>query len=400
MPTLAQGKSLTIQEYNKLPGFALSIRNISDTTSIKMGIRNPSFIKLYSNQIIIDELMLENMPEEERALTIWHFIKERRWHCHPISPNSLDLHDPVKLINVFGCGYCDDAAAVMTNLSIKAGLKSRIWNLNGHVVSEVFYNSAWHMFDTNQKIMYQDSLQNVLSVEFLECEPDFIMRYSKRPLIISRKEYAEIICSIDDNEISEWYLNKDSVHSMFFLLNPDDEVQFHFKEKENNNASYEEMYPTTGKLFRYLKNSKKTRYDNGQLIYSESFAYAIDSIIIKLKNRIGFNKDPVKVAYSADNENWIEIGEMNGSSETIYFKPHNGTGEKFTFNYFIRFSTSNSSDASNKLTRFISNISIENRFMFSYLSLINVHEKDLNLTLENINGEIEDIKFNVLMKEK
>jgi len=339
------------------------------------------------------------MPEKARALTIWSFVKERRWHGEPISENSHDLHDPVKLTNVFGYGYCDDAAAVMTNLSIEAGLKARVWGLNGHVVSEIFYDEKWHMFDADQNIVYRDSSHNVLDLEFLSLNPDFITQYSEEPIMMSKKKYAEIICSIEDNKITEWYSNKASKHSMFFLLNPDDEVQFYFKKEEAFNTTYEGIYKTEGRLFRELKHGNNTHFDNGQLIYSENFAYAIDSIIIKFKNGNDFNMLPMKVSYAVDNENWVEIGEINDSSKTIYFEPYNATGEKFTFNYFIRFLPSNSTDTSDELTPLISNISIENRFVFSYLSLIEVKEKRLKLMVENINGRKRDIKFDVLLKE-
>ena len=46
----------------------------------------------------------------------------------------------LRFLNIYGFGYCDDSAVSFSVLAEKAGLKSRVWDLSGHVAPEVFYD--------------------------------------------------------------------------------------------------------------------------------------------------------------------------------------------------------------------------------------------------------------------
>jgi hypothetical protein len=57
------------------------------------------------------------------------------------------LQDAIKSFNVYGYGFCSGHAANMSALALHIGFKARGWALNGHSVSEVYYDNAWHLLD-------------------------------------------------------------------------------------------------------------------------------------------------------------------------------------------------------------------------------------------------------------
>jgi hypothetical protein len=58
--------------------------------------------------------------------------------------------DPIKLINSYGYGLCYQDAPLLEATYDAAGFKSsRVWFLTGHTVAEVFYDGAYHYFDSD-----------------------------------------------------------------------------------------------------------------------------------------------------------------------------------------------------------------------------------------------------------
>ena len=58
--------------------------------------------------------------------------------------------DPLKLLNVYGYSLCYQIAPLMEALYDAAGFEdARVWFLDGHTVSEVFYEDEYHYFDAD-----------------------------------------------------------------------------------------------------------------------------------------------------------------------------------------------------------------------------------------------------------
>jgi len=61
-----------------------------------------------------------------------------------------EVLDPVKLLNSYGFGLCYHIAPLLESV-FKAGgfADARVWFLTGHTVAEVFYDGAYHYFDSD-----------------------------------------------------------------------------------------------------------------------------------------------------------------------------------------------------------------------------------------------------------
>jgi len=95
-----------------------------------------------SFQTIARDLFRDCKTDEAKAIAAWYFV--RRTHFHwPKIPNvsSLDL------LNSFGFGLCWHQSWAFGQICAAGGLKARTMHLKGHVMAEVWYDEAWHLFD-------------------------------------------------------------------------------------------------------------------------------------------------------------------------------------------------------------------------------------------------------------
>ncbi len=61
-----------------------------------------------------------------------------------------EVLDPVKLINSYGFGLCYHIAPLLEAMYDAGGFEdARVWFLTGHTVTEVFYDGAYHYFDSD-----------------------------------------------------------------------------------------------------------------------------------------------------------------------------------------------------------------------------------------------------------
>jgi len=61
-----------------------------------------------------------------------------------------EVLDPVKLLNSYGFGLCYHIAPLLEAVYKAGGFEdARVWFLTGHTVAEVFYQGAYHYFDSD-----------------------------------------------------------------------------------------------------------------------------------------------------------------------------------------------------------------------------------------------------------
>ncbi len=110
----------------------------------------------------------EETDPEMRAFRVWDFLGRNRYHWYPAETGK-EMHSPVKLLNVYGYGFCDDSASVLEALWKAAGFaQARCWGIVYHVVPEVFYKGDWHVLDPDYHLFYPDwNGQGALSVSRL-----------------------------------------------------------------------------------------------------------------------------------------------------------------------------------------------------------------------------------------
>jgi len=185
---------------------------------------------LSSQEAILASILKPGMNAEEKSLAIWKFLVDWRYHYNPAEQGD-ELHDPVKFLNVYGYGFCDDCATNFVVLSRKAGLRSRIWGLSGHVVAEAFYDGSWHMFDPDHQAIYRNEQGVIAGVEELSQHPELITKTPQDPIGSPSHLIADLYTSTNDNRPSERHPSiKDTVIAP--ILEPLDQVEFRFTNPE------------------------------------------------------------------------------------------------------------------------------------------------------------------------
>ncbi|MFB3890775.1 MAG: hypothetical protein ACE15C_02000 [Phycisphaerae bacterium] len=91
----------------------------------------------------------EGMSDQEKAIAIWKTVVKYRHQTTPPDEFIMqeNVHDPIKVINVYGYGMCCCAASNVEGLARYVGLKARGRIIAHHSVPEVWYDDSWHLLD-------------------------------------------------------------------------------------------------------------------------------------------------------------------------------------------------------------------------------------------------------------
>jgi len=144
------------------PNISLTIENTGKTL-----VKNPRVVtngrrKWWCMEELLKEILAGVRPEQEKALRIWDFANRNRHHDDPIFTDD-ELHDPVKMFNVFGAGLCDDSGYIGCSLLYHAGLNEERGGrnpkercLHGHMMCEAFVDGDYQFLDIDEHAFYLD----------------------------------------------------------------------------------------------------------------------------------------------------------------------------------------------------------------------------------------------------
>ncbi len=383
--------------------FQFPIQNIAASSHVELKIRNtsekiahfyitPDFVNLYNDSTILASLLKPYMTDLQKSLALWKFVCEWTYHCSAPSTSDQQLNDPAILVNGFGCSFCDDRNAALANLAEMAGLPSRVYELGGHVVCEIFFDNSWHMFDADKNIFFQKENGEIADVIYLSNHPELVEEKSKelKTVVekIKNKKTGRAVESPENNFVSEMYKINKSKYTSQITLKLNEQVKFYI-EPENFIAKgfYVDIAEKGGPYFRakgILEGSYNDRHlekdtDNGP-IFIQTLPYPITKITVSADN-------DCSVFYSTDKVHWYFVGTSKGNS-TISFAPFNETGAPYTFIYFLKFSPLSQSGTNS--------FNIENKFLFSYKILCDTSVDCCQLVPLNEEAKKLDVIFSVI----
>ncbi|MGQ9661865.1 MAG: hypothetical protein ACUVWX_05930 [Kiritimatiellia bacterium] len=104
--------------------------------------------------------------EKALAQFRWSYLGRRVGNC--VLEDERPVLDPILFFNSYGITYCSMISAINCALWEAWGCPSRCVNLPGHVVAEVFYDGAWHMFDNDFYNYFLNEKGQVASAAELE----------------------------------------------------------------------------------------------------------------------------------------------------------------------------------------------------------------------------------------
>ena len=140
---------------------ALVLENTGDVP-----VKNPRVItndkrKWYSVAAMLKEFTQGAKNDQDRIYLIWEGLRQHRHHDSPLFGD--DFHDPVRFLNIYGGGLCDDSSASGAALYSTAGFNKANGGkdpfqrgLHGHVMCEVWYDGDYQFMDIDQDTFFLD----------------------------------------------------------------------------------------------------------------------------------------------------------------------------------------------------------------------------------------------------
>jgi hypothetical protein len=230
------GCSVNKSENEKFEFYSVhNVHKVNDSLNALI-IHNPADYEVYfsfninKNFPLSINRCIEEIKQSEVAYpqSAWQFVVDKTFHSLPFASANWQ-HRPELFLNSLGGGLCDDRASVLAYLFKAMGDSARIVGLNGHIVTEIYYNNKWQLFDPDNGIYYCDQNGVVLSVDELEENPEQMIM----PRIFCNEQlvnpvfrfsnavttrFAGYYASTDDNiDVSEWHIPFYNTDSVFIL---------------------------------------------------------------------------------------------------------------------------------------------------------------------------------------
>ena len=122
-----------------------------------------------SIQTIARGLYRDGKSDQDKAIATWYFVRRMLFHWPHIP-----TWDSVDLINSYGFGLCGYQSTIYCQIATAGGLKARTMHPPHHVIAEVFYDGAWHMFDCQVGWFAYNRAGKVASCAEMKADPTLI----------------------------------------------------------------------------------------------------------------------------------------------------------------------------------------------------------------------------------
>ncbi len=156
------------------PNRSVRIENVGATD-----VRNPRILVNGNRpwrtvkEIVADATAGTKTPAE-RARAIWEFCRRHRFHA---CTWDAECNDALKVLHVYGYTLCGNEAHVINDLWKAAGFRTRRGYPIGHCVTEVFYDGAYHLMDSDEHVIcLKRDNQAIASCEEIVRDHDLVKR--------------------------------------------------------------------------------------------------------------------------------------------------------------------------------------------------------------------------------
>ena len=331
-----------------------NLKKYSTEEGLKVGIQNgtnlcalfyisPESIDALSDSTLVSSQELDSLDVEQKCIRLWKFIDEWTDHDHPAQLVDHNYYSPAMMINGIEGGICDKRSAALANLADCAGIPGRVYKLKNHVVTELWYRNAWHMFDADKGIYYRRPDGEIADVAYLVRHPQLISAETKNlkgfmpkwrnegtRRALSSSNYVDATYKVFQKDYSA-SLSLLPGEKLDFELTPINPVKKFIRAyigKRDNPCFVRKGLRTTSLKINALD------YGGGkQKIYACKMPYPITHVKITDKNI----RAPVKVYYSPDSVHWYFKGTMPQADSDLDFDAFDKDNFGFTFKYYLKF---------------------------------------------------------------
>jgi len=153
---------------------SLELRNSGDDLVINPQVSVNGKRRWHSIEQILAGIITAAMDDSEKARAISEFARRHRYHSTTADD---EVKDTVKMLNVYGYTLCWDETYTVSNLWQATGLKIRRGVPHGHCTSEVFFDGAYHLLDSDEHLLYllRDN-ETIANEEHLARDHDLVKR--------------------------------------------------------------------------------------------------------------------------------------------------------------------------------------------------------------------------------
>jgi hypothetical protein len=171
-----------------------------------------------------------DLKGDARAWAVFQYLTDERTGLFPLGQPVREggdvleeyrqIRDPVKLINVYGYGYCGILGPTIAGVCEQMGIgPSRTLTLPGwhHVVGETFYDGAWHYLDLDVRAAFRRADGRLASM--VEAQRDDVLwRQSDRRLFFPLDPIDQVRETYRTTPVNHYYGHHYSGHTMDYIL--------------------------------------------------------------------------------------------------------------------------------------------------------------------------------------
>src|SRR5262245_16686939 len=146
---------------------------------------SPHHPDAYSMKTFAQFSRWRDLKDDARAWEVYQYLTDMRTGLFPLGQPAFEgkdlvsefrnVRDPVKILNVYGYGYCGILGPTMAGICQEAGFgRSRTLVLPGlhHVVAEVSYGGKWHYLDLDLRGIFRRADGSLASMDDSKRDPD------------------------------------------------------------------------------------------------------------------------------------------------------------------------------------------------------------------------------------
>ena len=272
--------------------------------------------------------------------------KSASFYITPAEFNFYNTHDIVKSILSDSLSDKDKSIALWNFVVHNTGIRSRIYNMRGHVLTELYFNNDWHVFDADKALFYARPDGTIASYDYMKRHPEIITEKNKELTnwiwVIKNNNTLRALKFrlISHNHIPAWgqkeytsALQLDPGNSVCFFLNYNSLLS-NYNYADLTGFGFRRLYQRVGYLNYTLTCNEEAANKRETQVFHKKFPYPIDQIEISTGQ--GNQGNLYDLYYSADDLHWFYKGSFGANHSTITFSLNHITNTSYTFNYSLK----------------------------------------------------------------
>ena len=161
-----------------LPAIAILCWSASEARVYSPRVISEHNVDAYSMRSFARDPRWRDLRGDQKAWEMFSYLTDYETGLYPMGSGAFEgteslyeyslVRDPVKIINVYGIGYCDVFGPVMAGVWEDSGVgPARVvdFPLIDHVASEVFYDGSWHYLDVDLRAAFRSGSGALASLQ-------------------------------------------------------------------------------------------------------------------------------------------------------------------------------------------------------------------------------------------